>query len=251
MLVMENVSKQYRHRGQWIAALDGANLHIGPGEFVSVVGPSGSGKSTLLLLLGGMLSPTTGRVLLEGQSLYDLSADQRARLRREKIGFVFQTFNLLGYLTALENVETALYLAGVPPELQRRRATELLRRVGLGRRLHHKPCELSVGQQQRVALARMLANAPPVILADEPTGNLDPETTGQILDFLEQLHGEGKTIVMVTHDPRAAQRAQRVLRLAEGRILVPGKGTPHSAPLSNPRGHRWARSSASDNEGFP
>lgn len=248
MLVMENVSKQYRHRGQWAAALDRVNLHIGAGEFVAVVGPSGSGKSTLLLMLGGMLSPSTGRVLLEGRSLYDLSSDQRARLRKQKVGFVFQTFNLLGYLTALENVEAALYLAGVAPELQRQRATELLRRVGLGRHLHHKPCELSVGQQQRVALARTLANDPPLILADEPTGNLDPDTGGQILDFLEQLHHEGKTLVMVTHDLRAARRAQRVVRLEEGRVLAAEPQAPHPLPPVRPRRHRRARAPGADGE---
>ena len=250
MLVMENVSKHYRHRGQWTAVLDSVNLHIGPGEFVAVVGPSGSGKSTLLLMLGGMLSPSTGRVLLEGRSLYDLSSDQRARLRKQKIGFVFQTFHLLGYLTALENVEAALYLAGVAPELQRQRATELLRRVGLGQRLHHKPCELSIGQQQRVALARTLANDPPLILADEPTGNLDPENGSQIFEFLEQLHRQGKTLVVVTHDPRAARRAQRVVRLQEGRLLAAGQQAPHALPLARPRRHRRARAPGADGERF-
>jgi putative ABC transport system ATP-binding protein len=216
---MENVYKKYRHRGQIVTALDGADLHISKGDFVAVVGPSGSGKSTLLLILGGMLSPSSGRVLLEGESIYDLKSDQRARLRRKKIGFVFQTFNLVTYLSALENVQIPLYLAGLDGRAQAERAAALLDRVGLADRLHHKPCELSVGQQQRVALARMLANDPAVILADEPTGNLDPETGQQVIKFFEDINREGRTVVMVTHDPRAAERAKNTLRLTNGAIL--------------------------------
>jgi len=219
MLRMENVSKKYRHRGQLVTALDGADLSISKGDFVAVVGPSGSGKSTLLLMLGGMLSPSSGRVLLEGQSIYDLKSDQRARLRKKKIGFVFQTFNLVTYLSALENVQIPLYLAGLDNKIQEERATALLERVGLADRIHHKPCELSVGQQQRVALARMLANDPAVILADEPTGNLDPETTQHVIQFFEEVNHEGRTIVMVTHDPHAAERAKNTLRLNNGAIL--------------------------------
>jgi putative ABC transport system ATP-binding protein len=222
MLRMENVSKSYRHRGQAVKALDNATLHIPAGDFVSVVGPSGSGKSTLLLMLGGMLSPTQGRVLLEANSVYDLSASERAKMRREKVGFVFQTFNLVSYLTALENVQVPLFLAKIDEKAQKERATALLERVGLADRLDHKPGELSVGQQQRVALARMLANDPAVILADEPTGNLDPETSQQIIGFLEEFHAEGKTIIMVTHDPRAAKRAKRTLRLQNGTITCKG-----------------------------
>jgi putative ABC transport system ATP-binding protein len=219
MLQMENVSKKYRHRGRLVTALDGANLRISEGDFVSVVGPSGSGKSTLLLMLGGMLSPTSGRVLLEGQSFYDLNSDKRARLRKQKIGFVFQTFNLVTYLSALENVQIPLYLAGLSGSEQEKKAEALLDRVGLAERLHHKPCELSVGQQQRVALARMLANDPAVILADEPTGNLDPETTQHVVKFFEDVNQEGRTIVMVTHDPRAAEKAKKTLRLTDGVIF--------------------------------
>ncbi len=224
MLRMENVSKTYRHRGHLVKALDGATLHIPGGDFVSLVGPSGSGKSTLLLMLGGMLSPSEGRVLLEASSVYDLSASERAKMRREKVGFVFQTFNLVPYLSALENVQVPLFLAKVGEKDQKDRATALLERVGLADRLDHKPGELSVGQQQRVALARMLANDPAVILADEPTGNLDPETSQQIIGFLEEFNAEGKTIVMVTHDPRAAQRAKRTLRLQNGAITAQGAG---------------------------
>jgi putative ABC transport system ATP-binding protein len=219
MLKMQNVSKSYRHRGQTVNALDNATLQIARGDFVSVVGPSGSGKSTLLLMLGGMLSPSEGRVLLEDESLYDMNPSTRARLRRDKVGFVFQTFNLVPYLSALENVQVPLFLAKMAEVAQRDRATSLLERVGLADRLHHKPCELSVGQQQRVALARMLANDPAVILADEPTGNLDPDTSRQVIGFLEEFNREGRTIVMVTHDPRAARRAKRLLKLNQGAIV--------------------------------
>jgi putative ABC transport system ATP-binding protein len=218
MLCMENVTKTYTLRRQTVVALDDACLKIAAGEFVSLVGPSGSGKSTLLLMLGGMLSPSSGRVLLLGESIYDLSADGRARLRKANVGFVFQTFNLIPYLTAVENVQVPLYLGGAEPAEQRRRAADLLDRVGLGDRLDHKPGELSVGQQQRVALARMLANDPKLILADEPTGNLDPETADQVIGFFEQFNAEGRTIVMVTHDPRAAARAGRSLRLEAGKV---------------------------------
>jgi putative ABC transport system ATP-binding protein len=219
MLRMDCVSKKYLHRGQTVTALDQASVTIQRGDFVSLVGPSGSGKSTLLLMLGGMLSPTSGEVYLDEQALYALSPNRRAELRKRKLGFVFQTFNLVSYLTALENVQVPLYLAGVAPAEQQEQAAALLDRLGLGQRLHHKPCELSVGQQQRVALARMLANDPAVVLADEPTGNLDPETSQQIIEFFEQINDEGKTIVMVTHDPRAATRARRILRLADGQIV--------------------------------
>lgn len=218
MLRMENVSKTYPHRGQIVKALDRATLHIPRGDFVSLVGPSGSGKSTLLLMLGGMLSPSQGRVFLEGQSVYDLNLNDRAQLRREKLGFVFQTFNLVPYLSALENVQVPLFLSKTDEKAQKDRAAALLDRVGLGDRLDHKPCELSVGQQQRVALARMLANDPAVILADEPTGNLDPETSQQVICYLEEFNQEGRTIVMVTHDPRAAKRAKRTLRLQGGAV---------------------------------
>jgi putative ABC transport system ATP-binding protein len=216
---LEAVSKSYSHRGRMVAALDDASLEITPGDFVAVVGPSGSGKSTLLLVLGGMLSPSAGQVFLNGRSLYDLSPNARADMRRKKIGFVFHTFNLVPYLTALENVQIPLFLAGLDEATQKQRATALLERVGLGDRLDHKPPELSIGEQQRVALARVLANDPEIILADEPTGNLDPETGQQILDLLAEMNREGRTVVMVTHDPRAAARAKRTLRLQAGRIM--------------------------------
>ena len=222
MLKLQSVTKHYQHRGKIIRALQEATLEIPHGDFVAMVGPSGSGKSTLLLILGGMLSPAQGQVLFDGQSLYDLAPADRAKLRKQKIGFVFQTFNLMPYLTALENVQVPLLLAGIGETEQQGKATSLLERLGLGDRLDHKPSELSVGQQQRVALARMLANDPAVILADEPTGNLDPETSQSILDFFEAVNREGKTIVMVTHDPGAARRAKRTLRLVNGQIQTNG-----------------------------
>ncbi len=218
MLDMQSVSKSYRHRGKTITALDDVTIEIPKGDFVAIVGPSGSGKSTFLLMFGGMLSPVSGSVLVDGQSLYDLTSNRRALVRREKIGFVFQTFNLVPYLTALENVQIPLFLAKLSDKEQRGRATALLERVGLGDRLDHKPSELSIGQQQRVALARMLANDPPIILADEPTGNLDPENAQSVQSFLKEANTEGRTIVMVTHDMRAAQIARRTLRLVDGKI---------------------------------
>jgi len=224
MLVMQSVTKTYAHRGKTIRALDNVSLEIDRGDFVSIVGPSGSGKSTFLLMLGGMLSPASGAVLVGGQSLYDLSPERRAAVRREKIGFVFQTFNLVPYLTALENVQIPLFLARLGDAEQKRRAVALLERIGLDDRLDHKPSELSVGQQQRVALARMLANDPPIILADEPTGNLDPDNAQAALDFLTEVNREGRTVVMVTHDMRAAQVAHRALRMVEGRVVAGAEG---------------------------
>jgi len=224
MLALQSVSKTYTHRGRTVKALDNASLEIQNGDFISVVGPSGSGKSTLLLTLGGMLSPASGRVLVDGQSLYDMGTEKRAEFRRKKVGFVFQTFNLVPYLTALENVEVPLLLAGIDGRAQQERASSLLTRLGLADRLDHKPSELSVGQQQRVALARMLANDPAVVLADEPTGNLDPDTSRQIIDFLAEVNAEGRTVVMVTHDMRAALRSKRILKLVDGTIVPDGRG---------------------------
>ncbi|MEI6780349.1 MAG: ABC transporter ATP-binding protein [Verrucomicrobiota bacterium] len=231
MIALQSVSKHFLHRGKPIAALANVTLDIPKGDFVAIIGPSGSGKSTFLHLLGGMLSPTEGKVCIESDSLYDLTSDQRSALRKKKIGFVFQTFNLVPYLTALENVQVPLVLAGLGDEEQKRRAESLLGRVGLSDRLDHKPRELSVGQQQRVALARMLANDPALILADEPTGNLDPETSASIMDFLVELNLEGRTIVMVTHDLRVAGRAKRALRLVNGSIQPDGQPRSLSAAM--------------------
>ena len=237
MIALQSVTKQFQHRGKAVTALASVSLEIAKGDFVAVIGPSGSGKSTLLHLLGGMLSPTAGKVRFGGDSLYDLSSDERSTIRRNKIGFVFQTFNLVPYLTALENVQVPLVLAGLGEEGQQRRSEMLLKRVGLSDRLDHKPRELSVGEQQRVALARMLANDPILILADEPTGNLDPETADSIMDFLNELNVEGRTIVMVTHDLRVARRAKRRLRLVKGAIQADeevGSGPEEGQPVGEP-----------------
>ena len=227
MFHLQDITKIYRRRQQEVVAFKAASLDINLGEYVAVVGPSGSGKTTLLSILGGMLSPDSGTVLFEVQtsevsvrsvSLYDLSVTDRTKWRREKIGFVFQTFNLVPYLSALENVQIPLFLSGVNKTEQQARAVTLLEQVGLGNRIEHKPSELSTGQQQRVALARTLANNPSVILADEPTGNLDPESREAVLSMFDQFVRDGRTIVMVTHDPAAAQRAARQLFLRDGEV---------------------------------
>ncbi|MBV07862.1 MAG: ABC transporter [Rubinisphaera sp.] len=218
MYQLQNVTKSYERRGQTVTALNSANLDIADEDFVAIVGPSGSGKTTLLSVLGGMLAPTSGIVSLDGESLYDLSVEERTAIRAQKIGFVFQTFNLIPWLTACENVQIPLLLAKKPADEQRERALEMLERVGLADRIDHRPGELSQGQQQRVALARTLANDPQVILADEPTGNLDSETRERVLEYLTEFQHDGRTIVMVTHDEAAAAYANRRIRLVEGVI---------------------------------
>lgn len=223
MYQLEDVSKTYERRGQTVTALADSSLSLAEGEFVALVGPSGSGKTTLLSMLGGMLAPTSGRIRLGEDSLYDLSVADRTRLRLERIGFVFQSFNLIPWLNAVENVQVPLSLAGQSAETQRERACELLDRVGLSDRLEHRPSELSQGQQQRVALARTLANDPQIILADEPTGNLDPASREIAMDYLSSFNAEGRTIVMVTHDEFAAGYATRTLRLVNG---VVSEATP-------------------------
>jgi putative ABC transport system ATP-binding protein len=220
MFHLQDITKTYRRRQREVVAFKAESLDIGLGEYVAVVGPSGSGKTTLLSMLGGMLSPDTGKVWFGGESLYDLPIAERTRRRREQIGFVFQTFNLVPYLTALQNVQVPLFLHGVSKAEQRDRAAALLEQVGLGNRIEHKPSELSTGQQQRVALARTLANNPRLILADEPTGNLDPESREAVLSLFDKFVSEGRTIVMVTHDPGAAARATRRLRLDDGTLVT-------------------------------
>lgn len=220
MFQLQDITKIYRRRQREVVAFKAASLDIGLGEYVAVVGPSGSGKTTLLSMLGGMLSPDTGTVWFEGESLYELPIAERTKRRRERIGFVFQTFNLVPYLTALENVQVPLFLHGVRKSEQRDRAAALLEQVGLSNRIEHKPSELSTGQQQRVALARTLANNPRLILADEPTGNLDPGSREAVLSLFDQFVSEDRTIVMVTHDPGAAARAKRRLCLNEGTLVV-------------------------------
>lgn len=218
MIEMNDVCVTYSLRGHTVKALDHLSLTVRESDYISIVGPSGCGKSTLLQVLGGMLTPGSGGVFMDGESLFEMPLAKRAELRREKIGFVFQRFNLVPYLTAMENVQMPLLLRRCDRAEQERKATEVLERVDLGDRMDHKPSELSVGQQQRVALARMLANDPSIILADEPTGALDPETAEHVLQFFEQMNKEGRTIVMVTHDAGAAECARRTVRMADGCI---------------------------------
>ena len=216
MYQLQSVTQTYERRGQIVTALDHCDLEIPDNDFIAIVGPSGSGKTTLLSVLGGMLAPTSGQVVLDGQRLYELSVEQRTALRGQKIGFVFQSFNLITWLTARENVQIPLMLAGKSADEQQHRSLELLDRVGLSNRADHRPSELSQGQQQRVALARTLANDPQVILADEPTGNLDAETREQVMEYLSEFHRDGRTIVMVTHDQRTAEFARRTIQLVAG-----------------------------------
>jgi putative ABC transport system ATP-binding protein len=204
--------------GSGVEALRGVNLKVEKGEFVAVVGPSGCGKSTLLHLLGAMDAPTAGEVRVNGHDLAQMNDAARTRLRRLQIGFVFQTFNLLPTLSARENVEIAMRLAGVPARERRARAVELLECIGLGPRAGHLPRQLSGGERQRVAIARALANRPALILADEPTGNLDSVTGESIVGLLHQLNREGQTIMLVTHNLDMANQAGRVLRMKDGLI---------------------------------
>ena len=219
MIELKNVHKVYPMGEVSVPALRGINLTIHPGEFVAIMGPSGSGKSTLMHLLGCLDLPSDGVVQLDGKDINTLDEDTLAQIRGKKVGFVFQTFNLIPTLTAQENVELPLFFQGVPREKRRARAAELLRKVGLDGRLHHKPAQLSGGERQRVAIARALANDPEIILADEPTGNLDSESGKAILELLAQLHREGKTIILVTHNPEAAAYAQRIVRIRDGRLV--------------------------------
>ena len=222
MFQLNNVTKTYERRGQTVNALQDTTLTIDDNEFIALVGPSGSGKTTMLSLLGGMMAPTSGAVLFCGESLYDMSLTERTKLRLKSLGFVFQSFNLVPWLSAIENVQVPLNLSGESATTQQTRASELLDRVGLSDRLHHLPSELSQGQQQRVALARTLANDPQVILADEPTGNLDPDSREQVMNLFSEFHTEGRSIVMVTHDPKASAAAHRALELEKGQFVEEG-----------------------------
>ena len=218
MLVARNLSKEYRSGDNRLTVLRDVNFAIPQGAFVAIVGPSGSGKTTLLGLLAGLDTPSTGQVILDGSDMTAMDEDQRARLRGEKVGFVFQSFQLIATLTALENVQVPLELRGESGAGDR--ARELLTRVGLGDRLHHFPTQLSGGEQQRVAIARAFANAPRILFADEPTGNLDSDTGSRIVELLEALNRESRTtIILVTHDHTLAGRAQRIIRLSDGRVI--------------------------------
>lgn len=211
------VRKELPSGGHALTVLDGIDLAVAPGEFCAILGPSGSGKSTLLGLLAGLDRPSAGQVKLDGERIDDKSEDQLSLLRRAKVGFVFQSFQLLGNLTALENVLLPLELAGVRDA--RTRARALLGEVGLAERTHHYPSQLSGGEQQRVALARAFGPRPSVLFADEPTGNLDAVTGARVLQLLSELHArEGTTLVLVTHDPQVARHAQRRIHLRAGRI---------------------------------
>jgi len=216
MIEITNLSKVFSQNGEQIVPLNNVNLSIGQGEFVTVVGPSGSGKSTFLLTIGGLIEPTRGEVRINGTSLYEVDNTERARIRLHVLGFMFQTFNLIPYLTALENVEVPMSLAGVPGKEQRRKTLELLDRVGLSHRIKHRPAQLSVGERQRVALARTLANDPSIILADEPTGNLDPKLSNEILEYFKQFSENGITVIMVTHDHQSAAESDHRLQIING-----------------------------------
>jgi putative ABC transport system ATP-binding protein len=221
MIVAESLEQTYLSGGRPLTVLRDINLAIAAREFVAITGPSGSGKTTLLGLLAGLDRPTKGVVRLDGADLGPLSEDARGRLRAEKVGFVFQTFQLLPTLTALENVLVPMELHG-GTDGKMERGTELLGRVGLGDRTHHYPAQLSGGEQQRVAIARAFANQPKILFADEPTGSLDADTGRTIIDLLVELNRDaGTTLVLVTHDPALAERANRVIRLAGGAIVPP------------------------------
>ncbi len=217
---LRDVSKVYMVGTQEVRALDSVSLRIERGEFISIMGPSGSGKTTILSVMGCLIRPTSGRILIGGEDVTDLDEDRLAVFRAKKIGFVFQFFNLISTLTALENVMLPMVFAGdVPGWEMKARAMELLEAVGLTDRAQHRPLELSGGQQQRVAIARALANDPEIILADEPTGNLDSHTGLEIMNLMEQLNRElGKTFVIVTHDPAVAKRTKKILYMKDGRI---------------------------------
>lgn len=214
---LEEVHKYYQMGETRVEALRGSDLKVRRGEFLAIEGPSGSGKSTLMNMIGCLDVPTSGEVKLEKWNIGQLHESDLAQIRGKKIGFVFQTFNLIPSLNALENVMLPMIFQGKPYEKRVKRAANLLRKVDLGNRLEHKPSELSGGQQQRVAIARSLANDPGVILADEPTGNLDSKTGKKVLEFIQELNqNEGKTIVMVTHDPRVGNYAERIVRIKDG-----------------------------------
>ncbi len=216
---MRGISRVYRGEGVLVEALSDIDLRVDPGDFVAVMGPSGSGKSTLMHIIGCLDRPTSGTYHLMGEEVARLNGDALAHARLLSVGFVFQTFNLLPRLTALQNVELPMIYAGAKSRQRRERATTLLRAVGLENRTGHRPNQLSGGERQRVAIARALANDPKIILADEPTGNLDSRAGAEIVSLLEGLHSRGRTIILITHEAQVAEHARRVLTLSDGRIV--------------------------------
>ncbi len=218
MIRIKDMYKIYKMGDVEVRALNGINLHIKPKEFVSIIGPSGSGKSTLMNMIGCLDTATSGEYIIDGIPVENMSEDDLAALRNEKIGFIFQGYNLLPKLSALENVELPLIYRGIDSARRRELAEAALYRVGMHDRMHHKPKELSGGQQQRVAIARALSNKPSLILADEPTGALDSKTGAEVLQMMKDIHKEGNTVVLITHDSNIARNAERVVRIADGVI---------------------------------
>ena len=218
LIKVEDLCKIYNPGENEVRALDHVNLEIGQGEFVAIIGQSGSGKSTFMNMLGCLDIPTSGKYYLNGTDVSTMTDSQLSTIRNKEIGFIFQGFNLIANLTAIENVELPLIYRGIDKKTRRNLAKEALEMVGLGQRMDHKPAEMSGGQQQRVAIARAIAAKPPVILADEPTGNLDTASSKGILDILKDLHEGGRTVILITHDNGIAQQAKRVVRIMDGKI---------------------------------
>lgn len=223
MIKLVEVSKYYKSGDMSFAALDNINVDISQGEMLAIIGPSGSGKSTLMNMIGLLDVPSTGHYFLDGLEVSKLPEDSLAEIRNSKLGFIFQSFNLLSKLSALENVELPLIYRGMSSAKRRAAAIEALDMVGLSNRVAHKPSELSGGQQQRVAIARALAGDPPIILADEPTGNLDSKSGTEVMDIIRKLHAGGKTIILITHDNDIAQQAKRIIRIQDGKIIQDGE----------------------------
>ena len=220
LVVIRDMCKVYNPGENEVRALDHVNLKIDRNEFVAIIGQSGSGKSTLMNMLGCLDVPTSGSYVLNGQDVSHLTDDELSDIRNREIGFIFQGFNLIPGLTALENVELPLIYRGVSKKERIRLSEIALKKVGLEKRMTHKPSEMSGGQQQRVAIARAIAQAPPIILADEPTGNLDSGSTTEIMEILKELHREGRTVILITHDNEIAARAKRMIRIMDGRIVA-------------------------------
>ena len=218
MIVLKDICRVYTIGDEQVHALDNACLQVSPGEFVSIIGPSGSGKSTLMNVIGCLDIATSGTYLLDGIPIEDYTENELARIRNRKIGFVFQNFNLISKLTAEENVELPLIYQKLPRAERKKRVQEALERVHLTNRSQHYPTELSGGQQQRVAIARAIATKPSLILADEPTGNLDSRTSAEIMEIFHELHGQGNTIVLITHDDEVARQAARTVHILDGRV---------------------------------